>query len=137
MFTSSLSRRFVGVSLVFSLSVLVVACEKPEETSLPRETASVSAVAPNQPGSSTSNSVSKAAALITVPDVSGMNHQQAQDTMQAAGLYNLREVDGKGLKRLLIIDRNWIQTGQDPAAGSKVSPDTVITLTAVKNGEKP
>ncbi|MET7994579.1 hypothetical protein ABZU76_27170 [Amycolatopsis sp. NPDC005232] len=39
------------------------------------------------------------AAKITVPDVSGMNHQAAQDTMQAAGLYNLREVDSSGQHR--------------------------------------
>jgi hypothetical protein len=69
---------------------------------------------------------------IKVPDVSGMNHQQAQDIMQAAGLHNLREVDGKGLGRLLAVDRNWVQTGQSPAPGSEVDPDTVITLTAVK-----
>lgn len=75
-------------------------------------------------------------ALITVPDVSGMNHQQVQDTMQAAGLYNLREVDGKGLGRALVVDRNWVQTGQSPAAGTRVAPDTVITLTAVKYTDK-
>lgn len=72
------------------------------------------------------------AKLITVPDVSGMNHQDAQDTMQRAGLYNLREVDGKGLRRALVNDRNWVQVGQDPAAGTQVPPGTVITLTAIK-----
>ncbi|WP_245757541.1 PASTA domain-containing protein [Amycolatopsis xylanica] len=66
-----------------------------------------------------------------------MNHQQAQDTMQAAGLYNLREVDGKGLGRALVVDSNWVQTGQSPAAGTKVAPDTVITLTAIKYTDKP
>ena len=76
--------------------------------------------------------VTQAAPLATVPNVSGMNHQQAQDTMQAAGFYNLREVDGKGLGRLLLVDRNWVQTGQSPAAGSRVPADTVVTLTAVK-----
>ncbi|WP_239071316.1 PASTA domain-containing protein [Amycolatopsis sp. SID8362] len=44
-------------------------------------------------------------------------HQDAQDAMQRAGLYNLREADG---------------TGQDPAAGTEVPADAVITLTAVK-----
>lgn len=70
--------------------------------------------------------------LITVPDVSGMNHQDAQNAMQAAGLYNLREADGTGKGRMLILDRDWVQVAQDPAAGTKVPPDTVITLTAVK-----
>ncbi len=79
-----------------------------------------------------STSASKPAALIKVPDVAGMNHQDAQDTMQRAGLYNLREVDGTGQGRMLVLDRNWVQTGQNPAAGTEVAPDTVITLTAVK-----
>ena len=74
--------------------------------------------------------------LIKVPDVSGMNHQDAQDAMQRAGLYNLREVDGTGQGRALVIDRNWRQTGQDPAAGTEVGPDTVITLTAVKYSDR-
>ncbi|WP_199431967.1 hypothetical protein [Qaidamihabitans albus] len=58
--------------------------------------------------------------------------QQAQDTMQAAGLFNLREVGGSGRGRMLVLDRSWVQTGQDPPAGTEVTPDTVITLTAVK-----
>ena len=95
---------------------------------------------PGAPGTTTvvttstsaSTSASAPAKLIKVPDVSGMNHQDAQDAMQRAGLYNLREVDGTGQGRALVIDRNWRQTGQDPAAGTEVGPDTVITLTAVK-----
>ncbi|WET77723.1 PASTA domain-containing protein [Amycolatopsis sp. QT-25] len=84
----------------------------------------------------TSGPASSAVRLIVVPDVSGMNHQEAQDAMQAAGLYNLREVDGTGKGRVLALDRNWVQTGQDPAPGTKVAADAVITLTAVKIGEK-
>ncbi|MET8853966.1 PASTA domain-containing protein [Amycolatopsis sp. NPDC004625] len=79
-----------------------------------------------------SASASPSASLIKVPDVSGMNHQDAQNAMQRAGLYNLREVDGTGQGRALVIDRNWVQTGQTPAPGTEVTPDTVITLTAVK-----
>ncbi len=71
-------------------------------------------------------------ATIKVPDVSGMNHQDAQDAMQAAGLYNLREVDSSGKKRMMIIDRNWCQTGQDPKPGTVVSAGTVVTLYADK-----
>ena len=39
---------------------------------------------------------------ITVPDVVGKDHQLAQDTMQAAGLYSLAEEDATGQGRLLI-----------------------------------
>jgi hypothetical protein len=79
---------------------------------------------------------SEPAKRVKVPDVSGMNHQAAQDTMQKAGLYNLREVDGTGQGRMLVIDRNWVQTGQDPAAGTEVPADAVITLTAVKYDDR-
>ena|SRR5256885_6029659 len=90
-------------------------------------------VPPGAPGTTTvATPTSTSAKLIKVPDVSGMNHQDAQDTMQRAGLYNLREVDGTGKGRMLVLDRNWVQTGQDPAPGTEVPPDAVITLTAVK-----
>ncbi|MFJ9778673.1 PASTA domain-containing protein [Amycolatopsis sp. NPDC101161] len=88
---------------------------------------------PGRPGAtSVPEPSSTSAARIKVPDVSGMNHQDAQDAMQKAGLYNLREVDGTGRGRALVVDRNWVQTGQDPAPGTEVPPDAVITLTAVK-----
>ncbi|MEV6448012.1 PASTA domain-containing protein [Amycolatopsis sp. NPDC051716] len=98
---------------------------------------------PGAPGTTTSTSTSTAttsasatAKLIKVPDVSGMNHQDAQNAMQRAGLYNLREVDGTGQGRALVIDRNWRQTGQDPAPGTEVPADAVITLTAVKYDDR-
>lgn len=99
---------------------------------------------PGSPGTTTSTTVSTAtstsasapAKLIKVPDVSGMNHQDAQNAMQRAGLYNLREVDGTGQGRALVIDRNWRQTGQDPAPGTEVPADAVITLTAVKYDDR-
>ncbi|QWF81248.1 PASTA domain-containing protein [Amycolatopsis sp. CA-230715] len=74
--------------------------------------------------------------LIEVPDVAGMNHQQAQDTMQAAGLHNLRQVDGKGLGRPLTAARDWVQVGQDPPAGAQVAPDITITLTATMYSDR-
>jgi hypothetical protein len=72
---------------------------------------------------------------VTVPNVVGKDHQLGQDTMQAAGLYNLREEDATGQGRLLIYDRNWTDVRQDPSAGSKVDPDAVVTLFAKKDGE--
>lgn len=72
---------------------------------------------------------------IRVPDVVGKDHQLAQDTMQAAGLYSLDEKDATGQGRLLLYDRNWTTVAQSPPAGSLVSPDTTITLSAKKDGE--
>ncbi|MEO6090693.1 MAG: hypothetical protein ABIQ18_47080 [Umezawaea sp.] len=71
----------------------------------------------------------------TVPSVVGMVHQTAQDTMQASGLYVLLERDATGQGRLLINDRNWVTTSQEPAAGEVVDCAAEVTLSAKKIGE--
>lgn len=72
------------------------------------------------------------AAKITVPNVVGKDLQLAQDTMQAAGLYNLTSHDSTGQARLQVLDRNWVVTDQTPAAGSRVAADQLIDLGARK-----
>ncbi|MDQ2586545.1 hypothetical protein CKY47_21615 [Saccharothrix yanglingensis] len=64
-----------------------------------------------------------------------MVHQTAQDTMQAAGLYNLREEDATGRGRVLVLDRNWTTTAQGVPAGASVDCLTEVLLSAVKIGE--
>lgn len=76
-----------------------------------------------------------AANLIEVPNVVGENHQYAQDTMQAAGLYMLDERDATGQDRMLIWDRNWVVVSQNPPAGTMVDENTTITLSSKKEGE--
>lgn len=68
----------------------------------------------------------------TIPDVIGMDHQLAQDTMQAAGFYNLSEEDASGEGRLLLVDRNWRVVEQEPAAGAQASQDATIILRSEK-----
>ncbi|MEV5966099.1 PASTA domain-containing protein [Kribbella sp. NPDC051952] len=70
-----------------------------------------------------------------MPNVVGMNHQLAQDTMQAAGFYFLTEEDATGQGRLLINDRNWVVVTQDPKAGTRAPADTKILLRSKKIGE--
>jgi beta-lactam-binding protein with PASTA domain len=72
---------------------------------------------------------------VRVPDVRGMDHQAAQNRMQAVGLYNLRELDATGQGRLLIYDRNWTVVDQRPRPGARVSPERKITLISKKDGE--
>ncbi len=72
---------------------------------------------------------------IRVPNVVGKDHQLAQDTMQAAGLYNLTEEDATGQGRNLIWDRNWVVVSQSPAPGSRVSEDTTIVLRSKQDDE--
>ena len=124
------SSRWVAVPAALALLGTIGACGAGPSAPA-RETAG-SPAAPASTRTSATGATTGSAELITVPDVSGMNHQQAQDTMQAAGLYNLREVDGKGLGRMLVVDSNWVQVDQDPPAGTKVGAGTVITLTAIK-----
>lgn len=72
---------------------------------------------------------------IRVPDVVGKDHQLAQDTMQAAGLYNLAEEDATGQGRALLWDRNWVVVSQSPPAGTLVAEDTTVILRSKKDGE--
>ena len=73
---------------------------------------------------------------LRVPNVVGMNHQSAQDTMQARGFYSLREVDATGRGRMLLWDRHWKVVRQTPRAGTRVSESATITLYSVKYGER-
>jgi ATPase subunit of ABC transporter with duplicated ATPase domains len=72
---------------------------------------------------------------IVVPDVTGMDHQAAQDVMQGEGLWLLDEVDCTGQDRMLLWDRNWEVVSTDPPAGTHVSEDDSITLCSKKQGE--
>ena len=67
-----------------------------------------------------------------LPDVVGMNHQGAQDRLQRAGFYNLRERDCTGRGRQLLFDRNWKVQEMSPQAGKRVSTRRAITLCSVK-----
>ena len=73
-----------------------------------------------------------AATTKRVPDVVGMNHQAAQNRLQALGFRNLRERDCTGRGRLLLFDRNWRVVRQSPAAGRRVRTNRTITLCSVK-----
>jgi beta-lactam-binding protein with PASTA domain len=77
-----------------------------------------------------------AAATKRVPNVVGMNHQAAQDRLQASGFHNLRERDCTGRGRLLLFDRNWRVVRQSPAAGRRVRTNRAITLCSVKYSDR-
>ena len=102
----------------------------PTATSAPR-----AATAPVTKPAKRTKPAKPTSAGIAVPSVVGKNHQYAQDTMQAAGLYNLTEEDATGQGRFLLWDRNWVVVSQSPEAGSRVTEDTTITLRSKKYGE--
>jgi hypothetical protein len=76
--------------------------------------------------------IAGAATSKRVPNVVGMNHQAAQDRLQAQGFHNLRERDCSGRGRLLLFDRNWRVVRQSPKAGRRVRTTRVIVLCSVK-----
>jgi len=55
--------------------------------------------------------------------------------MQAAGLYALDEEDATEQGRVLLLDRNWTTVAQKPTAGSCVSEDATILLSAKTDDE--
>ncbi|GGS18102.1 PASTA domain-containing protein [Actinokineospora fastidiosa] len=75
---------------------------------------------------------SGSADALPVPDVVGMEHQRAQDTLQAAGFFHLAEEDATGQGRLLVSDRNWVVVSQDPPAGAVVPASDRILLRSKK-----
>jgi hypothetical protein len=84
------------------------------------------------PVSPPATTVSATVPVATVPNVVGMNHQAAQDLLQAAGFYILLEQDADGQGRPLVLDRNWEVVSQSVPAGTSAPLDTPITLTSKK-----
>ncbi|NAS21434.1 PASTA domain-containing protein [Herbidospora sp. NEAU-GS84] len=103
-----------------------------EENAEPAESLSADQAAPTKAAKTR-----KAAAVekLPLPSVVGMNLQLAQDTMQAAGFFLLRDRDATGQGRFQVNDRNWVVVRQVPAAGRKIDPATFVTLWAKKIGE--
>jgi PASTA domain len=69
---------------------------------------------------------------VKVPDVKGMNYQDAQDLLRANGLIVLPATDALGADRLALVDLNWYVVSQDIAPGSTVDAGSGITCTILK-----
>jgi len=70
-----------------------------------------------------------------IPDLRCFDLQEAQDTLQSAGFYDVRSQDGTGRGRRQFADRNWTVVGQLPSPGGTHGKTTEVTLEAVKDGE--
>jgi beta-lactam-binding protein with PASTA domain len=69
-----------------------------------------------------------------MPNVVCMNLQDAQDTIQAAGVFFSRSEDATGKGRMQVLDRNWIVVAQAPAPGSLLGEGEAV-LSVVEIGE--
>jgi hypothetical protein len=130
-----------AVTVGLALSLLTACGGSGAGGTQPTRTATITQTVPSpqstatQPPATQPSAARPSAQQGVVPNVVGLNHQLAQDTMQAAGFYFLTEEDATGQGRLLINDRNWVVVSQQPAGGTKAPPDTKIVLRSKKIGE--
>lgn len=95
-------------------------------------------VAPAAPAASTTPQLAPtpqpAATRAPMPYVVCMNLQDAQDTIQEAGVFFSRSKDATGKGRMQVMDRNWIVVAQSPAPGTMIGEGEAV-LSVVKIGE--
>src|SRR5205085_1423420 len=71
-----------------------------------------------------------------VPDVHGLDLQDAQDLFQGRNSYEMQQIDATGRNRRLVVDGRWKVCRQTPKPGLDVPIDTKVRLYAVQNGER-
>ncbi|UYP18754.1 PASTA domain-containing protein [Rhodococcus sp. Z13] len=98
-----------------------------------RTTAPVS-VAPATTTPANAATTSAAPRLAVMPDVVCMDLQEAQDAIQAAGVFYSRSVDATGRGRAQVWDRNWIVVDQSPPPGTVIGEGDAV-LSVVKDDE--
>jgi hypothetical protein len=128
-----------GAAILFFLFVAMAAAGggggTPEAQTTPTEDASVSTPTPSPTDVADTASADAAPVAFSMPDVVGMNLQEAQDSLQALGSYLMDQQDASGAGRVQVIDSNWQVCTQDPAAGTDADATTIVTLGAVKLDE--
>jgi hypothetical protein len=120
---------------IVMFAIGLTACGETTSAPPPETVTVVREVSAPEPAPSPSSADRAPTGSIVVPDVVGRDHQWAQDTMQAAGLYALLERDASGQGRAILWDRNWTVVRQSPKAGTRVDESQTITLYAKKDGE--
>lgn len=75
------------------------------------------------------------ATAFTMPDLVGLNLQDAQDQLQDMGSFLMDQEDASGDDRWQIDDSNWKVCRQDPEPGASHSKLDIVTLWSVKNDE--
>lgn len=70
---------------------------------------------------------------VEIPNVVGMNLQEAQDCLQSYGFWNLDDQPEPGEPRFQVNDSNWTVTSQTPT-GTASSSDARVTLHSRRDG---
>ncbi|WP_378558370.1 PASTA domain-containing protein [Nocardia halotolerans] len=69
-----------------------------------------------------------------MPTVICMNLQEAQNAIQAAGVFFSRSEDASGKGRAQVMDRNWTVVAQEPVPGTPIGEGEAV-LSVVKKDE--
>ena len=115
-------KRFVIPSVAIAGLLAVAACAPPQD-----DVAETPAATATAEKSSTDENL--------MPDVVGLNLQEAQDQIQEAGVFYSRSEDATGEGRHQVMDRNWIVVGQNIEPGTPFGEGDAV-LSVVKKGEE-
>lgn len=74
-----------------------------------------------------------AALSITLPDVTGVNADLAQEQLEKLGLTNVEFASANPKYSVVVLARNWTVTGMEPAAGTAVSAGDTVILKVYKD----
>jgi beta-lactam-binding protein with PASTA domain len=69
---------------------------------------------------------------IAVPNVVGLNGQQADEQLRAAGFTNIKFVNGDNDGTAVQLLQDWTVQAQNPVAGQQATSDQEITVTVIK-----
>lgn len=135
---TTLRRSITGIALVGTLALLAPACGEagdgradptssiatevpttagPPSTVTPPTAAPTSAPAPT---TATTTSGPPTTVGATMPDVVGLGLQEAQNRIQATGVFYSRSFDCTGAGRQQVLDRNWVVVTQAPDPGTPI-----------------
>ena len=103
-------------------------------TAAPEITAAPTTAAPTTSAGPATTTAPAPATTAIMPDVVCINLQDAQDTIQEAGVFFSDSFDATGEGRMQINDSNWTVVSQTPAPGSPITEGSA-NLGAVKEGE--
>ncbi len=99
------------------------------------EVATPAAASPSPTPTPSASVTTQAPVIIAMPDLVGMNLQEAQDALQALGSYVLDQEDASGEGRVQLLDSNWRVCSQNPVPETEMPIEATVLLAAVKLDE--
>ncbi|WP_131809192.1 PASTA domain-containing protein [Mycolicibacterium setense] len=125
-----------GLLIAAVVSVVFSGCSgspgAPETVTVTQPVASIPTAVTETPAFET-KTAAPAALYITLPDVTGINADLAQDQLEKLGLQNVEFASANSKYGVVVLARNWTVTGMEPAAGAAVKSGDRIILKVYKD----